>query len=851
MSVQQPFKATVDQYIGKGWSPLWLPPAQKSPPPPGCTGHFTGPTKTDISNWKKNSDPAGNIGVRCPKGFIGFDLDAYKPGAVEAWEGLQERLREAGLPELPETWISSARQDGVSGIRWYKLPAGYQDKRLPGVLGPGIETIQHTHRYAVAWPSIHPKTETPYLWFRPGQVPSGPVHADVIPDVRADLPTLTKQQVEVAGNWSRLYVKHSVRSANTDEMEEWFAEIHDSEAEPCAMISPSLHKHLAGFDAEAGVDLDSAHENLVKALWYLAKMGHEGHTGVRTAVFMVRDAFTAEVTREGREGSIRAVPEAHEEFKRAIAGAVAEQIAIEKEETTSLCGQCSCDDKSFDPGKAEINTKTTTFHEAVDIIKENIGADKLDGGVYRYGEKIVVVSDRAVLMEQNSHGLTYLASKAVNFYTNVKGSEGTLSRVATQPAISWLTSLGNIASNGFPEMHRIARAPFFSKDGELVTEHGYHAPSKTFLHLPDDLAGLSVPAKVGAKLAAQAKAYIEGNIFEGFPWVDKGKTVNADMATAWAALLLPFVRPMINGSTPLHIFNAPVQGTGKTLCAQVCAFPAVGHQTPTAAPDGQEEMGKTIFSLLLEGPSVILLDNANSTVQGSVLASASTAGTSYKARALGGNSTPEVPVWCTWMITANNFQASADIARRIVPVRMDAKLEHPEVGRKFKHSNLLAWMAENRMKLVKAALIMIQWWVQQGMKEGSAKLGSFDSWAATMSGILEANGIEGLLENREDFAHEALSESDGITEFVDLWKHKAGTGEKNAIKASEMLAWGNIPYFFEEWDPNKDSSRQLGRILTKLLGRMYDGVAIRSTVVGKSKSYWLEPRLKIAKAEVA
>ena len=60
------------------------------------------------------------------------------------------------LGSLPLTWIAhSGRGDG-SGIRFYLVPLG---------LGwvhtlDGIEIVQRLHRYAVAWPSVHPDGRT-------------------------------------------------------------------------------------------------------------------------------------------------------------------------------------------------------------------------------------------------------------------------------------------------------------------------------------------------------------------------------------------------------------------------------------------------------------------------------------------------------------------------------------------------------------------------------------------------------------------------------------------------------------------------------------------------------------------
>jgi len=134
--------------------------------------------------WLK-SDPAGNIALRLPDDVIGIDLDLYPDPskdhpAVErmaAWDALLGQL--GPLPESPR---ATGRDDGISGIRLYRVPSGWKGAGiLPGApvceghplpggreakpgdrVSPG-EVIQHHHRYMVAPPSVHPSGRR-YRW---------------------------------------------------------------------------------------------------------------------------------------------------------------------------------------------------------------------------------------------------------------------------------------------------------------------------------------------------------------------------------------------------------------------------------------------------------------------------------------------------------------------------------------------------------------------------------------------------------------------------------------------------------------------------------------------------------------
>lgn len=88
------------------------------------------------------------LGQRLPAGVLGIDVDAYdgKNGA--------ETLRdwETRFGPLPATYIITARRDGVSGIRLYRVPFDHYPKEIPG---SGVEFLDHHHRYIAVPPSWH------------------------------------------------------------------------------------------------------------------------------------------------------------------------------------------------------------------------------------------------------------------------------------------------------------------------------------------------------------------------------------------------------------------------------------------------------------------------------------------------------------------------------------------------------------------------------------------------------------------------------------------------------------------------------------------------------------------------
>jgi P4 family phage/plasmid primase-like protien len=135
-----------------GWHPIPLPAGQKGPPP----SELTGAAGVDLTREQVAARPwSGNLAVRAATDQLGIDVDAYAGGLVTL------RALVAELGPLPRSVVShSGRNDG-SGIYWYRVPVGVQ---WVGGL-PGIQMIQHRHRYAVVWPSTHPDHGGMYGWF--------------------------------------------------------------------------------------------------------------------------------------------------------------------------------------------------------------------------------------------------------------------------------------------------------------------------------------------------------------------------------------------------------------------------------------------------------------------------------------------------------------------------------------------------------------------------------------------------------------------------------------------------------------------------------------------------------------
>jgi hypothetical protein len=154
-------------YYQRGWEGvLPLPPGAKTEPPKGYTGD-TGryPTQAQVAGWA-STHAAGNVALRLPDNVLGLDVDAYE-GKLG---GQTLAALEARLGRLPATWVSTSREDGSgSGIRLFRAPGGLVWRNG---IGADIDVIRRSWRYAVVWPSTHPKTRSTYRWYAPGWIPA-------------------------------------------------------------------------------------------------------------------------------------------------------------------------------------------------------------------------------------------------------------------------------------------------------------------------------------------------------------------------------------------------------------------------------------------------------------------------------------------------------------------------------------------------------------------------------------------------------------------------------------------------------------------------------------------------------
>jgi hypothetical protein len=391
---------------------------------------------------------------------------------------------------------------------------------------------------------------------------------------------------------------------------------------------------------------------------------------------------------------------------------------------------------------------------------------------------------------------------------------------------------------GVPALVSVVECPVFTRDGELVIAPGYHAGGRVWYEPAPGLSVPPVPEKPSRDDISRARSLLLDDLLGEFPYVDQPSKANAV-----AALLLPFVRQLIDGPTPLHLIDAPTPGTGKTLLANALSIVSTGRDAEaTSAGQDEDEWRKFLFAAVRRAPTYLLIDNVRGLLQSAALAMALTTRI-MQARVLGVSKMATVPVLCAWLATGNNVQLSFELIRRTVLVRLDARSETPWQGREFKHPKLIGWARRHRGELVQAALTLCRAWLVRGRPAATTSLGMFDEWAETMGGLFDVAGIPGLLGNADALLRDADHEGPQWRAFAAAWWAAHGNQPVTSAQLFDLAAKGK---FLGGVLVGKDEPANRVR-LGMALAKKRDSVCGQHRIVGAgpdrtgAQTYRLEP----------
>jgi len=479
------------------------------------------------------------------------------------------------------------------------------------------------------------------------------------------------------------------------------------------------------------------------------------------------------------------------------------------------------------PGASESNGKSGSTRPKIDVgckdlefvtqaAWEAVAIANDPPELFRYGGVASRVEDGdqgelVVRPLKVDHARHYLA-RVANWYRERTIKDDTVEELMPPP-LDIVKDFLATPNMPLPVLSRFVETPVMLHDGSICERPGYYKHGRVLYRPPADLDVPRVDASPSKADVEKARSLLT-EVVEDFPFVSQ-----SELAHALAMGILPFVRELIEGATPLHLIEKPTPGTGATLLIENLAYIALGRPVPAMTEGGDDsEWRKRLTAQFRAGTPYILIDNLRRRLDSAAVASAITSPT-WSDRVLQESTMVMLPVKNVWVVTANNPSVSNEISRRSIRIRLDAKTDRPWLREGFKHPDLKGWVHENRPQLIWAALTLARAWVAAGRPKCSTRLGMFESWAETLGGILKVAGIEGFLENLEEFYDESDSDSQDWRDFLVEWFLRFGERQVLVSEIYDELK-ENMPLHLGDGEDNSRKTR-LGKKLQENRDRTF------------------------------
>jgi hypothetical protein len=418
----------------------------------------------------------------------------------------------------------------------------------------------------------------------------------------------------------------------------------------------------------------------------------------------------------------------------------------------------------------------TNGRELRDVSQDAMQALGATGDIFvRGGELVRIKLDElghASIEATSESALRGMLARAANFYRERTNPEGEVIRTPIAPPLEVVRDILSLGAWNFPPVEGVIESPTMRPDGTILCMPGYDPATRLFYQPATGFVMPDVPADPSQRDVDAARDLLYDVIGE-FPFVNDASRDNTIGTTITLA-----TRAMVPGPVPIPVFEAPQQGTGKTLCAAIAASMATGEAPIAgAAPNDPEEWRKRITTELGTGKRVILFDNVTGVLNDPSLAAVSTT-RFWGDRRLGTNSETTLPARAVWMITGNNIRVGGDLVRRCYSIRLDAKISRPWQREGFKYSDIEGHVRVNRGALIGAALTLARAWVSAGRPQPKGiNMGGFEGWAQVVGGIMQHIGAKNFLGNLTEFYENADDDTPAWESFIGKLRELFGESE--------------------------------------------------------------------------
>lgn len=376
----------------------------------------------------------------------------------------------------------------------------------------------------------------------------------------------------------------------------------------------------------------------------------------------------------------------------------------------------------------------------------------------------------------------------------------------------------------------VITAPVITAENFILDTPGYCI--KTRLCLDTSETTWDIPSNVNENMVREAVCFLM-EPFETFPFC-----TNLDKAVFLSGLITAVLRPILPTALS-YAFDAPVQGSGKTLLASCLAVLATGEKAniwPHIAGRDDEEIRKRIFTALRSGERALIWDNIIGIFDSPAIAALLTS-ENYTDRQLGKSEASTIPNRSLFLMTGNNIMLAGDLPRRVLKCRIDPKSERP-YARRF-NLDPLSFTITNRQKMVVEALIIVRGWLQSheyksGIK-ADGRMASFEIWddlvrqpVAWINRIVIPGNYGDVMDavdasQRNDPRLKALGEL--LAELKRVFGNNAFTAHDIYLKIQIEKVLADC--FCDLVNNRNPSARTIGRVLANRIDRIVNNLVLQ------------------------
>jgi putative DNA primase/helicase len=318
----------------------------------------------------------------------------------------------------------------------------------------------------------------------------------------------------------------------------------------------------------------------------------------------------------------------------------------------------------------------------------------------------------------------------------------------------------------------VITTPTLRPDGSILSEAGYDPATRLLLVAPPPMP--AIPERP-TKEYAQAASNLLDELLVEFPFVN-----DASRAVGLSALMTPVARGAMQ-VVPMHAFEAPEAGSGKSYLIDLASAIATGEIAPViAAGRNEEETEKRVAAELMTGQPIVSIDNFNGELGGDFICQAIERPL-IKPRILGKSETKRIDNTVTLFGNGNNMRLVGDVVGRVVRGSLDADMEHPEL-RQFRGDPVKTVLAA-RGHYIAAILTIVRAYMVAGYPDLLPPLASFDDWSRLIRSPLVWLGFTDPLKTIEAARADDPSRAN-MRAVVAAWRTTIGFN--NPMRTSEI-----------------------------------------------------------------